>query len=307
MKVSLLRNVFCVIFFVASVFVFADSAMLVSATGKVEVNRNNSWVTISNNDMIKEGEIISTGFKSEAIIKYKDSVMKMGPLTRITLEKLATSDTKDDVSVFLNTGAVRSTVNHSENKRVSYTVRNPIAVASVRGTDFEFLGNANVNCFSGGVVVIPASMVDPRKDLGIAKPADSEEEESEDVSSDEVLGSAESESVAKSDAPVTETLPPAAGESTTTTPSTDINPNIQKGGVVIVSGQSTNFNDSPGSRPASAKTQFSETINRVSEGVAAASDNESVSTGSSASNTTVIKEFPTSNSTGRIVVSVVWE
>lgn len=131
------------------------------------MDRNNSWIPLQKDELINDGEVISTSFKSELLIRYKSAVMKLGPLTRITLEKLASAASKDDVSVYLNTGTIRSTVNHSDNRRISYTVRNPIAVASVRGTDFAMDGQANVDCYSGGVIVVPADIENSKKNAEI--------------------------------------------------------------------------------------------------------------------------------------------
>lgn len=138
--------------------VFAESASVVSVAGKVEVQRGGAWVPVSKGEEIKDGELVSTGFKSEAILKYKGSVMKLGPLTRISIDRMVSTEKKDDVSVYLKTGVLKSTVKHTENKRLSYTVRNQIAVASVRGTDFDFYNNAEIVCNEGGIVVAPASM-----------------------------------------------------------------------------------------------------------------------------------------------------
>lgn len=166
MKFGSLKKSILAVLIASSAYTFADSARVISVSGKAEVDRNNSWIPLQKDALINEGEVISTGFKSELLIKYKDSVMKLGSLTRITLEKLASTDKKDDVSVYLNTGTIRSTVNHSENRRISYTVRNPIAVASVRGTDFDMDGLANVDCYSGGVVVVPAEAKTQGKNSG---------------------------------------------------------------------------------------------------------------------------------------------
>ena len=50
---------------------FASSAVVVSFVGKVEVNRNNVWVPLAKGDKVYQGEMISTGFKSELILKYQ--------------------------------------------------------------------------------------------------------------------------------------------------------------------------------------------------------------------------------------------
>lgn len=138
----------------------ADSAAVVSLKGKVEVNRNGSWVALAENDTVAQGEVISTGFKSEAVLQYQGAVMQLGPLTRVTLETLASGVKKDTVSVYLNTGAVKSSVKKTENKRVNYTVRNPVAVASVRGTEFGFLSDGSIDCTEGAVVAYPGNWYD---------------------------------------------------------------------------------------------------------------------------------------------------
>ncbi|MBQ9494134.1 MAG: FecR domain-containing protein [Treponema sp.] len=136
---------------------FASTATVVSIEGKVEVARKGGWVALSANDTVREGEVISTGFKSKAVIRYEGSVMQLGPLTRITLEKLLQGTTSDSVNVYLNTGVVKSTVRQTENKRVSYTVRNPVAVASVRGTEFDFQANGAISCTEGAIVTYAGS------------------------------------------------------------------------------------------------------------------------------------------------------
>lgn len=190
--------------FAVSFAAFADSATVVSATGKVEVNRDNVWIPVEKDAEIQSGELVSTGFKSEVILKYKGAMMKLGPLTRITIERMASTEKKDDVSVYLKTGVIKSTVSHTENKRVSYTVRNPVAVASVRGTDFDFYGSSAIVCNEGGIVVAPAVMWD---------------------------------AIAAKDAV------PAEGESNVFTKASDLNPSLSRG-VVLVAGQDTGFDPS---------------------------------------------------------------
>ena len=134
----------------------AVSATVVSAEGKVEVERGGKWIPLSANAAVSEGEIISTGFKSKAVLRYQGSVLQLGALTRVTLEKLAAGEKNDTVAVYLNTGAVKSTVKPLENRRVHYTVRNPVAVASVRGTEFDFSGDGVISCSEGAVAAYSA-------------------------------------------------------------------------------------------------------------------------------------------------------
>lgn len=147
------------LFFIFSIFhisLFAESATITFVKGKVEVQNGSSWSAVTVGQELPESSVVSTGFNSEVRFQYNGTVMALGPLTRVTLEKIANTETKEIVNVFLNTGAVRTKVTHPTNKRVSQTVRNPISVASVRGTDYMFFDSGRVSCFEGAVATFPA-------------------------------------------------------------------------------------------------------------------------------------------------------
>lgn len=198
---------------------FADSATVVSLQGKVEVSRGGKWVELSAKSKVSEGEVISTGFKSQAVIQYQGAMLQLGPLTRVTLEKLAEGSKSDTVSVYLNTGAVRSTVRHSENKRVSYTVRNPVAVASVRGTVYDMMGDGSVYCSEGATVVYPAALYN-------APAQNNNEGSSNNVAVSGAMGISEI---------------PASGKSNAATPANDIAPSAPINAQVVLSGQNVGF------------------------------------------------------------------
>lgn len=140
---------------------FAASAKVTYVKGKVEVNRGNAWVAVKVGDEIKEAETISTGFQSEARLNYNGSVMAVPALSRVTLETLQTSSTKDTVSIKVDTGAVRSKVTHTEGKRIEYSARTSVAVASVRGTDFLVFNNGKSRVFSGAIAYYPIKFFVP--------------------------------------------------------------------------------------------------------------------------------------------------
>ena len=203
----------------------AASATVVSAEGKVEVERQGKWIPLSANDTVSEGEIISTGFKSKAVLRYQGSVLQLGALTRVMLEKLAAGEQNDTVAVYLNTGTVKSTVRRAENRRVNYTVRNPVAVASVRGTEFDFSGDGAVFCTEGAVVTYSGRLYD---------------------------ASAASEA-------------PAEGDSNAATPATDIAPAAPSGAVVVLQGQAVTFSSdgmssSPAQSASAAAAQVAATV-----------------------------------------------
>ena len=143
------------IFVVFGASAFAADATVTYVSGKVEVQRNGKWVALQKGDSVSKSETISTGFQSEAKIKIMDSVMYLGPVTRITLEELSSSGKQDNVNVYLKTGSARSQVKHVDNKRVNYQVHTAVAVASCRGTDWIIDDSNNITCFEGMVAVAP--------------------------------------------------------------------------------------------------------------------------------------------------------
>ncbi len=154
---------------VFSSFVFSQ-ATVVSVSGKVEVQRGGKWVLLKAGDEVSQGELLNTGFKSEAVIKYQGSVMKMGPMTRLTLEKLSSGKNKDSVSAYLRSGSLRSNVSHA-GKKTQQTTRSAVAVASVRGTDYFMTSSGLIQVFEGAVDVLSAAKFNPA-DFGIEFPAD---------------------------------------------------------------------------------------------------------------------------------------
>lgn len=192
--------------------VFAASAKVTYVKGKVEVSRDNAWVTLKVGDEVKEAETISTGFQSEARLNYNGSVMAVPALSRITLETLQSSGSKETVSLKVDTGAVRSRVTHTEGKRIEYSARTSVAVASVRGTDFAVFANGKAKVFSGAIAYYKAAdFVAPVAAQGPAKEESSEEDE---------------------------------GPATATTAAADIADSAPKGTVVVGAGQTSSIGKS---------------------------------------------------------------
>ena len=133
--------------------VFAADATVTFVSGKVEVQRGGKWVALQKGDTVSKSETISTGFQSEAKIKLMESVLYLGPVTRVTLEELSTVDQTDNVNVYLKTGTTRSQVRHVDNKRVNYQVHTAVAVASCRGTDWIADDSNNFDGIDGEFLV----------------------------------------------------------------------------------------------------------------------------------------------------------
>lgn len=112
----------------------AFEATVTSAKGKVEIQRGTEWKALAVGAGINKGDVIQTGFKSELILKVKDSVVTIGPLSRMTVEQMVAKESKDDTRLYLDTGSLKANVKKTENRRVGFTVKSPVATASVRGT-----------------------------------------------------------------------------------------------------------------------------------------------------------------------------
>ena len=206
---------------------FAATAKVTYVKGKVEVNRGNAWVTVKIGDEIKESETISTGFQSEARLNYNGSVMAVPALSRVTLETLQSSDTKDTVSLKVDTGAVRSKVTHTEGKRIEYTARTSVAVASVRGTDYTVFSNGKVKVLEGAIAYYKASDYVPP---AIEKVSDEEIEETDDTGD---AGTAEGTGSVSGDSVADE------GSATATTPAKEIAESSPKTSTVVGAGQTS--------------------------------------------------------------------
>lgn len=158
---------------------FAADATVTFVSGKVEVQRGGKWVALQKGDTVSKSETISTGFQSEAKIKILESVMYLGPVTRITLEELSSTDKKDNVNVYLKTGTARSQVKHVDNKRVNYQVHTAVAVASCRGTGWIIDDANNVDCVEG-IVAVAAYRARPATDIKVEAGAKGDAAEGED-------------------------------------------------------------------------------------------------------------------------------
>ena len=68
MKLNFLRKfvVCCFVSFVVSSVAFASNAVVVSALGKTEVNRNNQWVELAKGDKVYEGTMLS--FENDIVV-----------------------------------------------------------------------------------------------------------------------------------------------------------------------------------------------------------------------------------------------
>lgn len=126
---------------ISSLAAAALTATITEIAGKVECKLpGTDWKAAKTGDVLPAGSLISTGFKSTAILKTESATLTVKPITRLTLEELIKSEGTTKAQMFLMTGRVRAEVTPREGEKAEFKVKSPTATASVRGTGFEFDG-----------------------------------------------------------------------------------------------------------------------------------------------------------------------
>jgi hypothetical protein len=117
------------------------AAVVREVTGTVEVKPPGaSWIPAAPGQRLETAAMISTGFKSTALITIGNSTLTVRPLTRLSLEELSGSQGDEKVKLQLRAGRIRAEVTPPPGGKVEFNVRSPTATASVRGTVFDFDG-----------------------------------------------------------------------------------------------------------------------------------------------------------------------
>jgi len=116
-----------------------STAVIRDLTGVVEIKPAGSsvWTPAKAGDVIEKQTIVTTGFRSSAVLIVGSSTLRVRPLTRLSLEELITLNQSETVNINLNTGRVRVEVKPPAGTRADFTVQSPASIASVRGTEFE--------------------------------------------------------------------------------------------------------------------------------------------------------------------------
>jgi hypothetical protein len=138
-KIFLIIGLLC---FVLVSYSFAQTAKVKSVTGKVEYSTDGtSWSAVKENMSLAKGTIISTSFKSTAVIVINDSLLHVKPLTRMSLDELTKTQGEVQTELNLVAGKVQVEVKpRAKQEVVNFTVKSAVATASVRGTGFVFDG-----------------------------------------------------------------------------------------------------------------------------------------------------------------------
>jgi len=123
-----------------SVCVFAQNGVIKELSGTVELKAAgaSAFVPAATGAQVKADTIISTGFKSTALVEVGSALITVRPLTRLTLTEISASQGVETLNMSLQSGRVRVDVNPPAGSKASLSVSSPSATASVRGTSFYF-------------------------------------------------------------------------------------------------------------------------------------------------------------------------
>jgi hypothetical protein len=132
-----------VLFLMSAVLASAQSAALIrEISGTVEIKAPGAaeWKAAEAGEALDRASLVSTGFRSTALIRIGNSDIMVRPLTRLSLEEITAVQNAERVVLNLRAGRIRAKVDPPAGGSLDFSVRSPIATASVRGTAFDFDG-----------------------------------------------------------------------------------------------------------------------------------------------------------------------
>jgi hypothetical protein len=120
--------------------VYGQSALIRELAGNVELRFAGAidFVPARVGETVAENTVISTSFRSMALLEIGNKLIHVRPLTRLTLTEISAAHGMETLYIHLQAGRVRVDLNHPPGTRASMQVQSSIANASVRGTSFEF-------------------------------------------------------------------------------------------------------------------------------------------------------------------------
>jgi hypothetical protein len=125
--------------FSGGVYAAEINAVIREYSGDVEVKAaGGEWVPAREGMTLENSALISTGFKSMALLGIGNSTVLVRPLTRLSVEELSAREGTEEVELGLRAGRIRVNVTPPSSGKTNFAVRAPTVTASVRGTSFEF-------------------------------------------------------------------------------------------------------------------------------------------------------------------------
>ena len=118
------------------------NARITELSGTVEIMAPGEygWRPASVGDIIGRDSVVSTGFRSNALLQAGSTVISVRPLTRLTLEEIYYMAGTETLNVNLQAGRIRADLNPPAGTRAVMSVSGPMVTAAARGTSFTFNG-----------------------------------------------------------------------------------------------------------------------------------------------------------------------
>lgn len=142
---------FTVILISLAVSVYSQTGIIRELNGNVEIKTTgaSAFIPVQAGSEVTRNTIISTGFRSTAVIAVGSTLITIQPLTCLTLAEISQSSNEENLNINLQTGRIKVDVKPPSGAKVNTTVQSPSAAASVRGgTSFE-MDTKTLNVFDG--------------------------------------------------------------------------------------------------------------------------------------------------------------
>ena len=150
------KTILTVLFFAAAIFaVHSQTGIIREMTGEVEIKLagESAFRSASAGTLVAQDTVVSTGFRSTAVIVIGSNEIIVRPLTRLTLAEISSSANTETLNVNLQSGRVRVAVHPPSGSRAVTSVQTPTATASVRGTEFGASSDGNFDTTQGNVII----------------------------------------------------------------------------------------------------------------------------------------------------------
>ena len=134
------KSIFFILLILLPVFYSfsADVPTVKQIQGKVEIkNSQSGWVKAEKGMKVSPGALISTGFRSNAVIELDNSELYIKQLTRMSIENLSRKQNTVNTKLNLQLGRIKADVKSAKGLKHDFTVRTPVSTAAVRGTIFN--------------------------------------------------------------------------------------------------------------------------------------------------------------------------
>ena len=113
---------------------FAEIRVL-SVKGTAAYKAGGQWVPLQTGAVLAVGTKVSTGVRSNVVIKINNHTVTVQPLTIMKVSESAEDGKSSTTRIGLRRGSVRTKIAHDARIKTVFKVSTPVATSSVRGTE----------------------------------------------------------------------------------------------------------------------------------------------------------------------------